>query len=378
MNTEQLEQGLRDLTRWEGGAPALWERAVEAGAAQPTEGVAPRWSRQWVYAAAGIAAVLLVTIGLIAPGLGGAHPSRGLRLGKDLRGGTIGEYARMPSAAVEPEASPPASRSLIPSLRDAESSNERASRGMSYGNSYNGIPPPQPDSQRLVVRKATMELRAEDVRAAALQAQQLLSEPKGEYVESADIDDSDKTHPRADLVLRVDATRLEEVLSQLRELGEVTTERVDGEDVTDQMVDLDARIKNERGVEAELLELLKNRDNDKLEDILAVRRELNSVRERIERLAAQQANLSKMVRLARVAVMIRAEAAAPEPKQGAWGSFIDRLGEAWADGLDALLGTVAGLVRVLVGGAIWFGIAAVAGVFAWRGWRRRHPRPLPE
>ena len=234
--------------------------------------------------------------------------------------------------------------------------------------------------QRAVVRTATMAIRTDDVRAAALQAQQFLSEPKGEYVESADIDDSDKDHHRADLVLRVEATRLEAVLTQLRELGEVTTERIDGEDVTDQMVDLGARLENERRVEAELLELLETRKNDKLDEVLAVRRELNGVREQIERLAAQQDNLSRMVRLARVAVMFRTEVKEPEPQpeQGVWGRFVERMDAAWDDGLDALLGTIAGLVRVLVGGAFWFGLAAVLGAFAWRGYRRHHPRPLAE
>jgi hypothetical protein len=390
MNAEHIERGLRGMSEWAGEAPGLWERAVESLAAEPVLKTGRWWTHRWVHAAAAAAAVVLIAVGAIVPGLGGARSSHGVRLGKDFRGGATDTAPEIDLQGVlqssqgggggeSPFRYEPWAEAVMRSLLGGVAHDERASRA-SASRATIGLQSAEPEAQRLVVRKATMEIKTDDVRAAALQAQQLLSEPKGEYVESADIDDSDKDRPRADLVLRVEATRLEEVLTQLRELGEVSTERVDGEDVTDQMVDLGARLENERRVEAELLQLLEARQNDKLEEILAVRRELNGVREQIERLAAQQDNLSRMVRLSRVAVMLRAKATEPEtkPDESVWGRFVDRLGEAWTDGLDALLGTIAGLVRVLVGGAIWFGAAAVLGLAAWRGWRRRHPRPLPE
>jgi len=387
---EHIERALRSLTEWEGETPRLWERAVERVEREgegPVARIRPWYARQWVVAAASIAAVLLIMFGVLVPGLGKARSAGGLSLGRELHGGPAaaeGLYSR-PSSATDDMAALRLAfgaesgvglaagdkRSAINGLLSpAEPGNERARSGR--------IQDGDVDPQRAVVRKATIEIKTDDVRAAALQAQQFLSEPKGEYVESADIDDSDKVHPRADLVLRVEATRLEAVLTQLRELGEVTTERIDGEDVTDQMVDLGARLENERRVEAELLELLETRKNDKLDEVLAVRRELNGVREQIERLAAQQDNLSRMVRLSRVAVMFRTEVKEPEPEQGVWGRFVERMDAAWDDGLDALLGTIAGLVRVLVGGAIWFGLGAVLGAFAWRGSRRHHPRALAE
>ena len=378
MNAEHIERGLRGMSEWVGEAPGLWERAVErAGDVQVVPG-RPWWARQRVRATAAVAAVLLVMVGVLSPGLGKARSS------------VVGTYST-PSLLPEsphdidgyawtPEID---LRAILQSSRGGGGGDERLSRLTAGGRAADERSlqaASQPEPERAVVRKATMEIRTDDVRAAALRAQQLLSEPKGEYVESADIDDSDKDHHRADLVLRVEATRLEAVLTQLRELGEVTTERIDGEDVTDQMVDLGARLENERRVEAELLELLETRKNDKLDEVLAVRRELNGVREQIERLAAQQDNLSRMVRLARVAVMFRTEVKEPEPQpeQGVWGRFVERMDAAWDDGLDALLGTIAGLVRVLVGGAFWFGLAAVLGAFAWRGYRRHHPRPLAE
>lgn len=375
---EHIERALRSLTEWEGEAPRLWERAVERVEREgegPVARIRPWYARRWVAAVGGIAAVLLLMVGVLSPAL---EKVRSPGAGTYVTPSYLPDSPRVTSGY---DGSPEIDlRAILQSSQGGgDGGGDRSRAASDKGMAIPGLrSPSEPGVERAVVRKATIEIRTDDVRAAALQAQQFLSEPKGEYVESADIDDSDKDHPRADLVLRVEATRLEAVLTQLRELGEVTTERIDGEDVTDQMVDLGARLENERRVEAELLELLETRKNDKLDEVLAVRRELNGVREQIERLAAQQDNLSRMVRLARVAVMFRTEVKEPEPEQGVWGRFVERMDAAWDDGLDALLGTVANFVRVLVGGAIWFGLAGVFGALAWRSWRRHHPKPLAE
>lgn len=368
MSVERVEQRLRELSEWEGETPRLWERAIDGAGARSGAGLGPWYARRWVWTASSVAALLLIALGVLVPNLGPARSSH------RVAPGTAAEASSLPRAP---------SIDLESVLGSSQGGGGRGARagGLVPSEMTPGIVPlTGGEAERAVVRKATMEIRTEDVRAAALRAQQLLSEPRGEYVESADIDDSDEARPRADLVLRVEATRLEEVLTQLRDLGEVATERVDAEDVTDQMVDLGARIENERRVEAELLELLETRANDELEDILAVRRELNAVRERIERLAAQQERLSRIVRLARVAVLFRTHVTETEPEAeaGVWERFVERLGQAWADGLDTLLLTIAALVRVLVGGAIWFGIAIIAAALGWRNWRRQRPRPLPE
>jgi hypothetical protein len=381
---DNIERELRSMTEWEGESPQLWERAVEQTdreGAEPVARIRPWHARRWVVAVGSIAAVLLISVGLFGPH-SGRSPSRAdvtaqLKLDHDSNSPRDqGPYVTPSLLASPPETSVADETSGSSEYFRAFSTQLRSERASSRVPAMRG----EPSSDRAVVRKATMEITTPDVRAAALKAQQLLSQPKGEFVESADIDDSNKDRPRADLVLRVEATRLEEVLTQLRELGEVKTERIDGEDVTDQMVDLGARLDSERRIEQELIELLEARENDELNDILSVRRELNKVREQIERLAAQQDNLSRMVRLARVAIMLRTEIVEPEPepKQGVWGRFVDDLGAAWTDGLFTLLGTIANFVRLLVGGAIWFAIAAFAAALAWRSWRHHHPRALAE
>jgi hypothetical protein len=112
-----------------------------------------------------------------------------------------------------------------------------------------------PPGARHVIQKATIELRTDDVRSAFLKTQHLISVASGEYVENSSLSGSGRD-AYASLTLRIAVDRLSDVLNELRQLGEVTSEQLVGEDVTAQVVDLEARLRNEQRVETELLELL--------------------------------------------------------------------------------------------------------------------------
>ncbi len=178
---------------------------------------------------------------------------------------------------------------------------------------------------------------------------------------------------QASLTLRVAADRLSEVLNQLRQLGEVRAEDSHGEDVTSQVVDLDARLRNERRIETELLELLDRRDGAPLKEILQVRSRINEVRQSIERLTAQQQRLSRLVSLATILVIIRAEdAPQPKPVSDLGKYFSENVGASWKSGLRFLSDTIASLLRVLVGGVIWWVLLTIAILAITRHHRHAH------
>ncbi|MCA9257474.1 MAG: DUF4349 domain-containing protein, partial [Phycisphaerales bacterium] len=133
---------------------------------------------------------------------------------------------------------------------------------------------------RQVIRRATIELKTSDVRGAFLKVHQLLELGHGEYIENSGIHGADD-RMTANLTLRVAASRLSDVLNQLRELGEVVNENMSGEDVTMRVVDIEARLRNERQVEAEILQLLETRKDAPLDEILKLRQSLAEIRTRI-------------------------------------------------------------------------------------------------
>lgn len=243
-----------------------------------------------------------------------------------------------------------------------------------------GSPPAQSATKapaRQVIRTANLEARVANVRDAYQSASALVREDLGEFVSQTTFSGVEP-YTAATVTLRVNADRLVSVLQSLRALGEVTSESTGGEDVTDQLVDLDARLRNERRIEQELLTLLDTRKDAPLEDILKVRESLGRIRENIERLGAQQAQLTNRVALATISARLVAKSEPVAREQGWFGYMGDELGRAWRWSLRSLADTVAFILAVTVGGLIWWLIlgGAILGVRRW--WKRRQRRLAAE
>ncbi|HVP13190.1 MAG TPA: DUF4349 domain-containing protein [Phycisphaerae bacterium] len=373
---DNLEQQLAGLTVWPGDRTQLWRRALNMiGAGSATTA----WDHMllrplsWKLRAGIAAAVILlvaaaVTMPHLSPGRRGslsecAVPSAGspmryapTEVADGRRSGTVGkEVLRAPAAEAEGffySLGTPA-QPRVPSPGRPKQAD-------------------QPVSDRHVIRKATIELKTDDVRAVFLKASMGLNAALGEYVEGSELTGTGK-EAQAHLTLRVTAQRLDNVLNELRQLGEVRSERVEGQDVTAQVVDVEARLRNEQRVEAELLQLLEKRQDAPLKEVLELRDKIAEVREEIEKLTAQRDQLSRLVSLATVLVLIR-PGDAPTTHESALGEYFARkFKAAWTDGVQFLADTLAALVSIIVGGLIWWVIAAVVIVAAYR-WHRRKGR----
>ena len=183
---------------------------------------------------------------------------------------------------------------------------------------------------------------------------------------------------RATITLRIPAASFEEALARLHETeGEVLAEATREQDVTTQVVDLQARIDNLEASEASYRELVARAE--RVEDILAVQSRLDEVRGEIEQLTAQlealegQAALSTLtVTLVPVATPVQTTAETWDPRA--------QLDQA----LAALVGIGQGLLNALIWfGIVWLPILLVLAFFvlvAWRGVlevRRRSPGSPP-
>ncbi|MGC4117435.1 MAG: DUF4349 domain-containing protein [Myxococcales bacterium] len=103
--------------------------------------------------------------------------------------------------------------------------------------------------------------------------------------------------------LRVPSTRLAAFRTTLSSLGEILHESEKTDDVTEQQTDLGARLRNAQVQEQRLLRLLEEKTGS-LADVIAVEKELASVRETVERLDAQSKALAKRVELAAVSLTL--------------------------------------------------------------------------
>ena len=132
--------------------------------------------------------------------------------------------------------------------------------------------------QRIIVHTATMTLVVDHIQRSIDQIAGIAAERGGWVVSS----ERDQKHSGA-ISIRVPSEHLGPVVQRLRDLaGKVESEVITSQDVTDEYVDLQSRLVNERHTETALLNILEQAD--KVEDALRVQQELTAVQENIERL----------------------------------------------------------------------------------------------
>ena len=228
------------------------------------------------------------------------------------------------------------------------------------------------DADRQVITNASASLAVDDPAEGAQRVSELVEAAGGRVDErteqAATGDDQDAS---ADLVLRVPADALTDVLADLEELGEVASVSVSRSDVTGQAVDLDARISALQTSVTRLQALLDEAPTT--EALLAAEGALSGRQEQLESLQSQRALLADQVELSTLRVHLQPPGVAPP---GGPDGFVDALGTGW----NALVST-AGAAVVALGVLLpWMAVAAVlavAVVVPLRRARRSAPTQTP-
>ena len=184
----------------------------------------------------------------------------------------------------------------------------------------------------MVIRTATLRIVAKEFGGVRAAVEGIVSQAGG-FVDQMTVTGDNAAARELRGTLRVPGGRMAATLASLRGIGQVVEDTQGSEDVTDQLVDLDARLASGRATEKRLTELLANRTG-KLSDVLEVEREITRVRLDIERLDAEKTNMGRRVSYATIAITV-----AEERKEGLAGplSFATRLRVAAADGLESAL-----------------------------------------
>jgi hypothetical protein len=144
-----------------------------------------------------------------------------------------------------------------------------------------------------LIKTATLRLTVTDIDPAIAQLRQILKQQQGDIYNFDDYRGESGERRRVDLALKVPQQNLDKTLEALSQLGNVINTNVSSQDVTDQIVDTDARLKNLRRQEAMTQQLMDR--SGSLKDVLAVSQQLSQVRDQIERLDAQVTRLKNQV-----------------------------------------------------------------------------------
>jgi anti-sigma factor RsiW len=364
------------LIQWQvEAAPLSIAKSIEQSMAQPgtaarvaarqRRGLIGAWHRlvasQWAWKL-GFASIALLLVGTIYIQ---QSPTRSMRAFQTFSGLRSAAPSAPPSANTEMSAN-------VQAIQELQAQKEQLSESLEKDAAPDVASPagsrsPAPTPGPMIARTASMNLVITTLDAARASLEKLLARHHA-FASDMTLDQSNDASASLNATLQVPSAELDATLSDLRALGRVSTESQGGEDVSDQHVDLAARLHNARESEERLLDILRTRTG-KVSDVLAVEEQISQTRGEIEQMEAQLANLDKRVSYASIKLEMAEEYKAPT---GANSSVALRLRNAvvsgYRDAVDSLLALAvfllsAGPTLLLWAGLLFFPARAI--------WKRR-------
>ncbi|MET7468514.1 DUF4349 domain-containing protein [Micromonospora sp. NPDC005686] len=215
--------------------------------------------------------------------------------------------------------------------------------------------------QRSIIYTGTMQVRVDDVEAAAREATTAVTAAGG-FV-GADRRSSRAAEARAALTLRVPADRFTAVIDRLAGLGRQERREIRTEDVTEQVVDLDARIATQRARVESARKLLARATS--VDELVRLENEVGSRQADLASLEARKRRLADLTALSTITVTFLGQDASTAEEEADLG-FLSGLGGGWSAFLAS-----ARIALTVLGAVLPF--AVVIGVPLWLLllWRRR-------
>lgn len=225
---------------------------------------------------------------------------------------------------------------------------------------------------RKIIYSAEVELAVEDFTGVPDQVVAVVKK-FGAYVADSQLAGSSGENRRGTWKIRVPVARFDEFVNAAKGLGEVIKVGTSSRDVSEEYYDVDARIRNKTKEEERLLKLLEERPG-KLEDVIAIERELSRVREELERMQGRMRVLADLTSLTTVDLSIL-EIRDYRPPQAP--TLATRIRRTFSDSLDSLQSASEAVLLAAVASGPWLPLAAIVISPAyWFVRRRRRPVDL--
>ena len=164
------------------------------------------------------------------------------------------------------------------------------------------------------------------------------------------------------VIARVPASQFASALEEIRGAGErVISEKISGQDVSEEYLDLEARLRTKKALEAQFLEIMKQAR--KVQDALDVQSQLADVRTEIERLEGRRRFLENQAALSTITTTLQM----PQPIVAATtGSFGVTLKRTVGDAVDLAASIILFIIQAVI---IIIPIGLFAGLPCWLLWR---------
>jgi hypothetical protein len=157
----------------------------------------------------------------------------------------------------------------------------------------------------MIARTASLKISAKDFQSARAGVDRIIASFHG-FAASMTINNAIGEPQSLSAKLHFPSAQCDAALAALKALGRVEQEQQGGEEVTAQVVDLDARLKNARETETRLQDILKTRTG-KVSDVLEVEKEIADTRESIEQMEGEQKQLHNRITFSAITLELHEE-----------------------------------------------------------------------
>lgn len=199
--------------------------------------------------------------------------------------------------------------------------------------------------ERKIIRNADLTLEANALEEAQNKIT-AITESKGGFVIESSQSGSDAevtTRDTVTMTIRIPAAKFNETLDEIRRTSSrVIVENVKGQDVTEEFIDIEARLKTKKALEEQFLGIMKQ--SKSVEDALNIQRELADVRGEIEKIEGRKRFLENQASLSTIKIRLQAPTAFSTNSSG----FLYQLKQSFGNGFDAALSFILVLVTAFI------------------------------
>ncbi|MEG4283946.1 DUF4349 domain-containing protein [Microcoleus sp. A006_D1] len=224
-----------------------------------------------------------------------------------------------------------------------------------------------------LIKKAAMSVVVKSIDTSTKSVTDIVKKQQGDILGFQNQKPPDSSiRQTATVDIRVPQEKLETTLDALAKLGSVQNRGLNAEDVTTQLVDNDARLKNLRKSEEMVLKIMER--SGSVGDVLKASQELSNIRESIERIDAQLKSLRNQVAYSTINLTLEAAVSAqqdPEPSLGL------RMQETWGKATHSVGELTLGLFAL----GIWmlayspYFLVIGAGIYGFNRFKKQHSVP---
>ncbi|GIN98158.1 hypothetical protein J6TS1_40280 [Siminovitchia terrae] len=229
-------------------------------------------------------------------------------------------------------------------------------------------------SDRMIIHRANLEVRVKSLDKAQQNIEKKVKEYGGYIVESNEYRDENELMS-GHVIVRIPEKQFQAFLNDTEdEVAEVLGRNVSGQDVTEEYVDLESRLKSKRAVEERLLGFMK--EAQKTEDLLKISSDLAKVQEEIEVLVGKVKYLENQTAFSTVEIsMQESKVVVPGVGDGDLDTW-EKTKKQLAVSLNFLLAAASGLVVFFVGNlpVILLLVLIGVGIFYLVKRKRRKPK----